>query len=68
METIYRQKRFSRLTLAKQKAKLKKGGIALKSKGKAPGVQDLTKLPAMSTEDLMKRVVENANARAAGEE
>jgi hypothetical protein len=53
---------------AAQKKKLAKGGIAVKSKGKSPGIKDLSNAPLMSTEDLMKNVVANANARAVGEE
>lgn len=53
---------------AAQKKKLGKGGIALRGKGKAPRVRDLSTLPEMSTEELMQNVVSNMNARGQGEE
>lgn len=52
----------------KQKDKLKKGGMKIKGKGKAPRVKDLTKLDAMDGADFMNEVMSNIDAQAAGEE
>jgi len=51
-----------------QRTKLKRGGVAMKSKGKAPKLQDLSDLPELPADELMRRIVDNANARATGDE